>query len=76
LVNAAESALNTYSNDQSAVAADQAKLASLQAQVATDQATAQVDGAVAYTAITQAIGALQTVQAGIPQPVAATPAAS
>jgi uncharacterized iron-regulated protein len=74
LVNAAESALNAYSNDQTTIAADQAKVTSAQNQLAADQATTQTDGATAYQAVGAAITALQAVQDTLPQP--GTPPAS
>ena len=68
VVNAAEAAIATYTNDQTIVASDQAKIASAQAQLETDQATAATDGAGAFTLVQTAIEALQAIQASLPQP--------
>ncbi|HXR75158.1 MAG TPA: hypothetical protein VN737_04225 [Bryobacteraceae bacterium] len=75
LANAAESALATYGNSQTAVTNDQTKIAALQAQLATDQTQAETDGEAAFKALSDLRDAITTQMATLPQPPAPAPAA-
>ena len=71
LATAAETALATYSADQSQIATDNTNLSAAQAKLAADTTQATTDGQSAYAALAALDQAIQAQMATLPQPAPA-----